>query len=152
MAIDQHRYPPPTTSSIAHVGTYRRRMAVSLERMFENALDWEHLPHLHRSSFSTIECLDAGDWGWRARVRASAARGANASLIEDHNHIEHAEEKLRKKKCDAIVLNGPENVGGDDATIQIMTANEGWSKPIQGTKSQIAAAVIDLVEKLCHDT
>lgn len=82
LAIDQHRYPPPTTSSIAHVGTYRRRMAVSLERMFENALDWEHLPHLHRSSFSSIECLDAGDWGWRARVSASAERGANASVIE----------------------------------------------------------------------
>ena len=75
-----------------------------------------------------------------------------AFAMEDHNHIEHAEEKLRKKKCDAIVLNGPENVGGDNATVQIMTAGDGWSKPIQGTKSQIADAVITRLEKLCRTT
>jgi nitrite reductase/ring-hydroxylating ferredoxin subunit len=36
--------------------------------MYENALDWEHLPWLHQSSFSDIECIDAGDWGWRAKA------------------------------------------------------------------------------------
>lgn len=55
-------------SSTSHVGSYRRRLSVSLERMFENALDWEHLPHLHNSSFAEINCLDAGPWGWRANV------------------------------------------------------------------------------------
>ena len=30
--------------------------------------DWEHLPWLHRSSFRSIEHLDSGPWGWRARV------------------------------------------------------------------------------------
>jgi hypothetical protein len=50
------------------VGTYRRPLAASLERVFENVLDWEHLPHLHASSFSSIDCLDAGPWGWRAEV------------------------------------------------------------------------------------
>jgi len=33
-------------------------------RMFENALDWEHLPHLHAGSFKAITCRSAGDWGW----------------------------------------------------------------------------------------
>jgi len=45
-----------------------RALPVSLERLYENALDWEHLPWLHRSTFFSIECLDAGDWGWKAEV------------------------------------------------------------------------------------
>jgi len=53
---------------VPHVGTYRRELPVSLERLYENALDWEHLPYLHRLSFSRIERIDSGDWGFRARV------------------------------------------------------------------------------------
>ncbi len=62
--VAQREYP----TALTHVGSYRRQMPVNLERMYENALDWEHLPWLHSSSFTSIECLEAGDWGWRARV------------------------------------------------------------------------------------
>ena len=54
------------SSQLPHVGTYRRVLPVSLVRMYENTLDWEHLPYVHDSSFASIECLDAGPWGWRA--------------------------------------------------------------------------------------
>ena len=50
------------------VGTYQRDLGASLERMHENAVDWEHLPWLHSSSFSSIDCDDAGPWGFRAVV------------------------------------------------------------------------------------
>jgi nitrite reductase/ring-hydroxylating ferredoxin subunit len=53
---------------VPHVGTYRRELPVSLERLYENAIDWEHLPYLHSSSFSRIERIESGDWGFRARV------------------------------------------------------------------------------------
>lgn len=53
---------------LPHVATYRRELPVSLERLYENAIDWEHLPYLHRSSFSKIDCDDAAEWGFRARV------------------------------------------------------------------------------------
>ncbi len=53
---------------VPHLGTYRRELPVSLDRLYENAIDWEHLPYLHRTSFSRIEKIDAGDWGFRARV------------------------------------------------------------------------------------
>jgi hypothetical protein len=55
---------------VPHVGTYRRELPVSVERLYENAIDWEHLPYLHRSSFARVECVDAGEWGFRARVWA----------------------------------------------------------------------------------
>lgn len=78
--------PPSPASALPHVGTYRRVLPVSLERMYENALDWEHLPHLHDSSFGSIDCEEAGSWGWRART--TDAEGAE-SLIElrlDRDH------------------------------------------------------------------
>lgn len=53
---------------VPHIGSYQRRMPVSLTRMYENALDWEHLPWLHSSSFSHIDCIESGDWGWRAEA------------------------------------------------------------------------------------
>lgn len=70
--------PPNDPSRIDHVGTYKRAVPVSLERMYENALDWEHLPHLHASSFTTIDCIDSGGWGWRATVDSAA--GARSTL------------------------------------------------------------------------
>lgn len=48
------------------VGRYVRDLGASLTRMFENALDWEHLPHLHSSSFATIRLIQADATGWRA--------------------------------------------------------------------------------------
>ncbi len=78
--IDDAVLPPHAGSAVPHVGSYRRVLPVSLERMYENALDWEHLPHLHASSFSAIDCIAAGDWGWRAEVRSS--RGGERSVLE----------------------------------------------------------------------
>jgi nitrite reductase/ring-hydroxylating ferredoxin subunit len=55
-------------SDLVTVATYRRAIGASLERVWENVLDWEHLPWLHSSAFSAIECGEAGGWGWRADV------------------------------------------------------------------------------------
>lgn len=66
-------------SELPHVGTYRRVLPVSLERMYENTLDWEHLPYVHASSFSCLELLDSGSWGWRAKV---VSGGGHESVIE----------------------------------------------------------------------
>ena len=67
---------------VPHVGTYRRELPVSLERLYENAIDWEHLPYLHRSSFSRIERIDSGDWGFRARVWTHPYEEQRAFVIE----------------------------------------------------------------------
>ena len=56
------------------VGGYRRTLGASLERLLENALDWEHLPWIHSSSFSSIECHDSGPWGWKATVGSVPAQ------------------------------------------------------------------------------
>src|SRR5947207_6938733 len=67
---------------VPHIGTYRRELPVSLERLYENAIDWEHLPYLHRTSFSQIERMDAGDWGFRARVWGQPHEERHSFVIE----------------------------------------------------------------------
>ncbi|MCG8587918.1 MAG: Rieske 2Fe-2S domain-containing protein [Proteobacteria bacterium] len=50
------------------VGSYQRRLPVSLARVWENVLDWEHLPWLHSQAFLDIALIEASAAGWRARV------------------------------------------------------------------------------------
>ncbi len=70
--------------------------------------------------------------------------------MEDHDHRANAEAKLRRKRCDAMVLNGIANVGGDSAEVEILRAGAGWSGPVSGSKGKIAALLVDLVEELTH--
>ena len=67
---------------VPHAATYRRELPVSIERLYENAIDWEHLPYLHRSSFSRIECIEAGQWGFRARVWTQPYHERRSFVIE----------------------------------------------------------------------
>jgi nitrite reductase/ring-hydroxylating ferredoxin subunit len=61
---------------------YARRVAAPLERVWENVLDWEHLPCLHHESFCGIALEEAGDWGWRARVRVPPREDPRALTLE----------------------------------------------------------------------
>lgn len=71
--------PPNGSSATGHAGTYRRSLPVTLERLYENALDWEHLPWVHPSSFRAIESLAVTPHSWRARTESP--RGG-VSVIE----------------------------------------------------------------------
>jgi nitrite reductase/ring-hydroxylating ferredoxin subunit len=62
---------------------YEREIGASLERVWENVYDWEHLPWLHSQAFDSIEKIAAGDWGWRARVELAGGAKAEIELITD---------------------------------------------------------------------
>ena len=55
-------------AGLVQVATYRRRVAASTERVWENVRDWEHLPFLHAASFRSIALETQSEGGWRARV------------------------------------------------------------------------------------
>ena len=63
---------PIEIAGLTLAAVYEREVAASLERIWENVLDWEHLPWLHRTSFQAIHEVEAGPSGWRARVLARA--------------------------------------------------------------------------------
>jgi nitrite reductase/ring-hydroxylating ferredoxin subunit len=72
---------------LERVAVLRRTIGASLERIWENVLDWEHLPWLHSDSFEAIELLDEGEWGWRAR----------AELVGERKRIIVTELKLERE-------------------------------------------------------
>jgi nitrite reductase/ring-hydroxylating ferredoxin subunit len=76
---------------LTSVAVYRRRIAASLERIWENVRDWEHLPWLHRESFASIALEHEGERGWRARVGlrvpAEAMIALEVAASDDHRYV-----------------------------------------------------------------
>jgi nitrite reductase/ring-hydroxylating ferredoxin subunit len=71
-------------------GIYEREIGASLERVWENVYDWEHLPFLHSEAFTSISLVDSGDWGWRARVGMMGGSEATIELITNraaHHYV-----------------------------------------------------------------
>jgi len=66
--------------------------------------------------------------------------------MEDRDAHRRAERKLKSKNCDLIVLNGPENVGGDRAVVELYRPVQGWSEPIRGSKAVIARRLVRIIE------
>ena len=71
-----------SAAELVSVAVYERTIGASLERIWENVLDWEHLPGLHRDSFDAIRCLEAHDGGWRARLRGRGSFPASEIEVE----------------------------------------------------------------------
>lgn len=65
---------------LVEVGRYGRDLGASLERMIENALDWEHLPHTHAGNFSGIRVVEHGSDGWRADAKLADGRPVTIDL------------------------------------------------------------------------
>lgn len=71
------------TRELARAAIYERSIAASVARIWENVLDWEHLPWLHRTSFTAVRVLEQSANGWRAWV-ATATPRRQESLIDVH--------------------------------------------------------------------
>ncbi|UCD27628.1 MAG: phosphopantothenoylcysteine decarboxylase [Planctomycetota bacterium] len=71
-----------------------------------------------------------------------------AFAMEDHDPYARAERKLKKKNCDLMVLNGPANVGWDEAVVELYTPKEGWGKPMRGTKAALARRLVKIIESM----
>ncbi len=70
-----------TTKPLTLVATYRRTIHASVERIWENVRDWEHLPWLHRSSFLGAELLEQTPSSWRARITMPPAAAPREAVI-----------------------------------------------------------------------
>jgi nitrite reductase/ring-hydroxylating ferredoxin subunit len=68
-------------SDLTLAAVYDRTIAASVARIWENVLDWEHLPWLHRASFASVRLLDESTAGWRGWV-TSRSHALVESLVE----------------------------------------------------------------------
>ena len=74
MPIDRAELRVPAALALGAV--YTREVRVGVDRIWENVLDWEHLPALHEIFFSDVALVEIGNWGWRVELtRAPGAAG-----------------------------------------------------------------------------
>jgi nitrite reductase/ring-hydroxylating ferredoxin subunit len=65
--------PADPCSDLALAATYHREVRAGIERIWENVLDWEHLPALHEIYFNHVAPIEAGSWGWRVELTKAGA-------------------------------------------------------------------------------
>src|ERR1700731_1242927 len=53
---------------LALAATYSRVVRAGIQRIWENVLDWEHLPALHEIYFDHVALIEIGSWGWRIEL------------------------------------------------------------------------------------
>jgi hypothetical protein len=70
------------TPGLALAATYRREVRAGIDRVWENVLDWEHLPALHDIYFSHLALVDSGSWGWRVELTRTPGTPDRRMLLE----------------------------------------------------------------------
>jgi nitrite reductase/ring-hydroxylating ferredoxin subunit len=68
------------TPELTKVAEYERSVGASIERVWENVRDWEHLPWLHAGSFRAIDLIEEAPWGWHARIGLPPEDGPEIEL------------------------------------------------------------------------
>ena len=62
--------------------TYRRTVNASIERIWENVFDWEHLPVLHESYFNKVQLLQSHENGWQVQLTRHPGTADRAQTLE----------------------------------------------------------------------
>ncbi|MFT4572194.1 MAG: nitrite reductase/ring-hydroxylating ferredoxin subunit [Hyphomicrobiaceae bacterium] len=73
----------------ACVAVYERTIGASLDRIWENVLDWEHLPWLHADSFSDIAIRHGDRDGWHADVVLADGSAAEVAVTLERAQLRY---------------------------------------------------------------
>ncbi len=80
--------------------------------------------------------------------RVKGPRAMIGFALEDHDGREHAERKLREKRFDAIVLNGPRTIGSSETVVEYLRAGGTWQRWPRGLKTDVAVRLVQELERL----
>ena len=80
--------------------------------------------------------------------RIKGHRVTIAFALEDHAARSHAEQKLLRKNCDAIVLNSPGSVGSDTARVEFLVRGGTWKRWPVASKGRLAVRIVREMERL----
>jgi nitrite reductase/ring-hydroxylating ferredoxin subunit len=69
-------------SELALAATYTREVRAGIDRIWENVLDWEHLPALHEIYFTRAALIEIGDRGWRVELTRAPGTADRRLLLE----------------------------------------------------------------------
>jgi nitrite reductase/ring-hydroxylating ferredoxin subunit len=80
MTIERATVEVPPTLALA--ATYTREVRVGRDRIWENVLDWQHLPALHEIYFNHVALLESGKWGWRVELLKTPRAAGRRMVVE----------------------------------------------------------------------
>jgi Polyketide cyclase / dehydrase and lipid transport len=75
--------------------TYAREVEAGIARVWENVLDWEHLPALHAEYFCDVRLLEEHARGWRVAVTRQPGGPNRRVVIELDAERERARYRVR---------------------------------------------------------
>ena len=114
--------PADAPAGLCRVGVMTRTLASSPEEVWENVLDWPHIPWLHPSSFASVERLAGGaDW-WRARVGLQPAGFGRSTVLElrvDRARLRYVTEALEGAGSPAWIASTLTPVGPGQTALRI---------------------------------
>ena len=70
-----------------------------------------------------------------------------AFALETHDHRARALAKLKKKRCDLIVWNGPEALHADDSRVEIIDQHGDVVGSFAGTKDMVAREILGVIAR-----
>jgi hypothetical protein len=137
-----------STASLTLVATYHRTIHASLDRIWENVRDWEHLPWLHRSSFSSIRPLEQTHSSWRAHIFMPPANAPREAVIElqlDQPHLRYWSRTLEGQGAGGEIFTCLKPV--DERTTDIVV--EFWVPGVNAKQAEaVGAAYLRLYTRL----
>lgn len=83
--------------------------------------------------------------------RIKGRRVSVCFALEDHHGRRKAEAKLAAKHADAIVLNGPENVGAAKAAVQLLQRGREWTNWSVASKTVVATRIMRRLEAILEN-
>ena len=70
------------SDALALAATYTREVGVGVDRIWENVLDWEHLPALYEIFFDHVRLVETGSLGWRVELSKTHGSAGRWMLLE----------------------------------------------------------------------
>ena len=74
--------PAEIGSQLALAATYTREVRAGIDRIWENVLDWEHLPALHEIYFNHVALIEIDSSGWRVELTKRPGAANRRMLLE----------------------------------------------------------------------
>jgi nitrite reductase/ring-hydroxylating ferredoxin subunit len=74
--------PADIPAELALAAIYTREVRVGIDRIWENVLDWEHLPALHEIYFNHVALIEIDSSGWRVELTKRPGAADRRMLLE----------------------------------------------------------------------
>ena len=139
-------------SGLVPVGHYVRDLGAGIERLIENVLDWEHLPHLHEGSFASIEPVAASATGWRATARLADGRALDLLLELDPRAASWITQSRIDDRLVSEIISKAEATGSDrcrvTVTFKVADVPEKRRHSVAARYQRLYAALYDEDERM----